>query len=448
KILEIVQSHPEIIHDPAQRNIVAEKHGITEKTLRNRIADLKKYGVIEQEGKGGLAEPSTISKTSPNEIDLLYYIGLIWKRRKSLVINVVVVTFFATFISLIMPKTYRASAVLMPPQKSSGVGILNSLTSLPFGSLIPQSTDETMSFISILKSRTVTEEIIHKFNLIDLYKAKNTEETILALSDNVAFVVEDEGTLRISVDVATDWFHSEEQEKKARILSAEMANYFVEQLDVVNKGLKTQQASFQRMFIEGRYTQNIEDLKDAEDRLKTFQQKHKMVALSEQTKVAIEVAATIKGQILANKVKLGVMTTTLNPGHPDIDKIKKETEGLKLQLREMDYGSENYQSDKDNLFPVFSEVPELSVQVMRLKRDVEIQNTLFTFLTQQYEEAKIQEARDTPTVQILDMAISPIEKYKPRRSMLVLSVLILSILLYLIYIYVLGVKGKITRNKL
>nr|MBC8490743.1 hypothetical protein [Bacteroidota bacterium] len=92
-------------------------------------------------------------------------------------------------------------------------------------------------------------------------------------------------------------------------------------------------------------------------------------------------------------------------------------------------------SDQDKLFPVFSEVPELGVQLLRMKRDVEIQNTLFTFLTQQYEEAKIQEARDTPTVQVLDKAIRPEKRAKPKRKLIVLGLFFLSTFVSVIFVF-------------
>ena len=343
-----------------------------------------------------------------------------------------------------MPKTFKASTVLMPPSSESGGGILSALSSLSMGGFLSKASDETMNFSAILKSRTVTENVIYKYDLVKFYDVENVEEAVTKLKDNVQFEVEDEGTIRISAYVATSWFHPEEEEKIAKKLSADLANYFVEQLDVVNKGLKTQQASFQRIFIEERYKQNTEDLKKAEDRLKAFQEKNKMIALPEQTKAAIEAAATIKGQILANEVLLGVMTTTLNPGHPDIERTKKGMEELKLQLREMTYGSDASQYDKENLFPIFSEVPELGTQLVRLRRDVEIQNTLFIFLTQQYEEAKIQEAKDTPTVQVLDKAVKPEKKNTPRRTLIVILSFIVSFLIAAIFIVI---QGEIQTNR-
>ena len=159
-----------------------------------------------------------------------------------------------------------------------------------------------------------------------------------------------------------------------------------------------------------------------------------MIALPEQTKAAIEAAALIKGQILSNEVKLAVMATTLSPGHPEIEMVRKETAELKTQLNSMDIVSSKDQSIENMLFPAFSEVPELGIQLMRLKRDVEIQNTLFSFMTQQYEEAKIQEAKDTPTIQILDKAAIPIRKSRPRRMLLVVSMFLITFMINFSYL--------------
>lgn len=370
------------------------------------------------------------------EMNLTDYVKVLWNNKVQISISVGIAAICSVLFALMAPKIFRASAVLMPPAQTQGAGLLNSLTNLPMGGLLSQSTDESMSFIAILKSRTVMENIVHEFDLINVYDSENIEDAVEALRDNTNFIVEDEGTIRISILFGTDWFHPDEQEDVARELSASVANAFVSQLDNVNKSLKTQKATFHRQFIEGRYNKNIDDLRNAEEVLKKFQEEHKMIALTEQTQAAINTAATIQGQILANEVQLSVMTTTLNPGHPDMDRIEKEIAGLNHQLKIMENGNDDQISKSINLFPTFSKVPQLGVQLMRLQREVTIQNTLFTFLTQQYEEAKIQEAKDTPTVQILDLAVPPIKKFKPHRALIVLATVFLTYLFTCFYIII------------
>jgi len=280
------------------------------------------------------------------------------------------------------------------------------------------------------------ENVIDKFDLVNFYEVDNVEEALESLKDNIRFELEEEGTIRISALVATGWFHPEKEEEISKKLSSEIANYFVEKLDVVNKGLKTQHASFQRIFIEKRYKQNIVDLKNAEENLKTFQEKHRLISLPEQTAAAIEAAAGIKVQIITNEVNLEVLKEMRSINHPDIKRLEKEISELKLQLKEMDFKSLNGKEDWNQLFPIFSEVPELGVQLLRLQREIEIQNTLFIFLTQQFEEAKLQEAKDTPTVQVLDEAKIPIKKYRPRRALLLVSTFLLMLIINIIFVTV------------
>ena len=327
-----------------------------------------------------------------------------------------------------MPKTFTSSAILMPPTSESGTvgNIMGALSNLPFGGFGTQTNDESLSIIAILKSRTLSEKTIKKFDLINFYGLPNIDKALIALSKNTNFKVLDEGTINISVSLKTDWFHNEKSEDYIKKLCANMALFFVTELDILNKSLKTEQASFHREFIGERYKKNLSDLKDAEDSLKVFQEKHKMIALNEQTSAAIDAVASIKAQMLSNEVKLGVMLGAINPNHPDIENIKLENVELNKKMNELEYGGEFMGLEKSNLFPVLSDVPELGVELIRLKREVEIQNTLFVFLTQQYEEAKIKESKNTPTVQILDYPMIPELKSAPKRMIIVLICLMLS----------------------
>jgi len=369
------------------------------------------------------------------EIDLVDYTKILWEQRKIILINVVTVTLLSLVISLIMPKTYTSSTVLMPPSSESGSDIFGALNYLPFGGLLPKTKDETSSMIAILKSRTLLESVIRRFDLIKFYNTINMEYALESLASDLEIEVEKEGTIRISVDVDTDWFHPESDEKKAQTLSAEMAKYIVTQLDIINKSLQIEQASFHRIFIEERYAETINALSNAEDSLKAFQEEYNMIALPEQTLAAIEYASSIKGQIVANEVKLGVLKATLNSSHPDIENIKKENIELNKIMDELEHGLDPENISKRNIFPAFVDVPDLGVRLIRLQREVEMQNTLFIFLTQQYEEAKIEESKDTPTIQILDDASIPERKSSPRRMLIVVISFSISLIITILYIF-------------
>ena len=378
KILELVNKYPNIVNDSIERKKVAEKHSLSEKTLRNRIGDLKKYGLIARYG-----DIDNVSNSIHQEpTDLFQLINILISKKMQIIKNMILVFIFSCTLVLMIPKTFTSSAVLMPPTSESGTvgNIMGALSNLPFGGFGSQTNDESLSIIAILKSRTLSEKIINEFDLMNFYGTPNMDKALIALTENTNFKVLDEGTINIAVSLKTDWFHSEESEDNVKKLCAEMALFFVTELDILNKSLKTEQASFHREFIGERYRKNLSDLKSAEDSLKIFQEKHKMIALTEQTSAAIDAAASIRAQMLSNEVKLGVMLGALNPNHPDIENVRMENVELNKKMNELEYGGELIGLEKSNLFPVLSDIPELGVELIRLKREVEIQNTLFVFL--------------------------------------------------------------------
>jgi len=427
KILELINQYPDIIKDPISRKKVAEKYSLSEKTLRNRIGDLKKYGFIRKD---------TIMNHKPignqnDGLDLLIFSTLIWGNRQFLIKNFFLVSILSFIIVFSLPKTFTSTAILMPPtSESGGIGnLMGALSSLPFSGLNSKTNDESLSIIAILKSRTLFEKVINKFDLLKFYELSNMDKALVALSNNTSFEVLEEGTIRITVSLKTKYFHNDESEEVIKVLCRDMVDYFIEQLDLINKSLKTEKASFHRKFIEQRYKNNLDDLKVAEDSLRMFQEKYKMIALPEQTSAVIEAASALKAQILSNEVKLGVMMGALNATHPDIANIKKENVELNKKMIELEYGENILNYEQSNLFPSLSNVPDLGIKLVRLKREVEIQNSLFVFLTQQYEEAKIKEAKDTPTVQVLDHPKIPYQKSAPKRlSILLICVFILMFL--------------------
>ena len=359
---------------------------------------------------------------SIEQLTFMEVMNILMRWKKTILLNVFYISLLIAAISLILPKTFTASAVLMPPSSQSDVSVLNAFSEseLPFGGLISQSEEETMRLIAILKSRTVMETVINQYHLIDFYHSENIEEALESLSDHVNLEIEEEGTLSITVHVSTGWLHYEEDEIEARELTAKIANEFVNQLDIVNKKLQTEQAVHQRRFLGERYENNRSDLIKAEERLKKFKEEHNIISVESQTKAAIESAAALKNQILFNEVQKGVVSSKLKSDHPEVISIEDELNELKNKLYEIEYGKTQRMESEDNLFPVLSEMPQIDADLMRLSREVDIQNTLFIYLTQQYEDAKIQEARNTPTIQLLDPAVPPIEKSSPKRTLMVI----------------------------
>ena len=419
KIVDLVRQCPEIAGDAVAMRRAASEIGVSEDDLRVQITELKHRGLISD--RDGPRDDS----------DILVVARVLFKMLKRTLANFVTVCLVFAVLSLNMPKTFRVTATIIPPAPQQNLGMLNAITSaLPLGGLgFGQMDYESMTLLVILNSRTVKEDVIKKFNLMKFYDVETMEDALETLGANTLFDFDDEGTISITADVSTGWFSGEEEDDQVKQLATDIANFFIADLDSVNKKLKTEQARFQRIFLEKRHNENIRVLKEAENMLKTFQEEHRVVSLPDQTRAAIEAAAAIEIQIQTNEIRLEVLEKTISPAHPEIERVRNEISGLKSKLTEMQAGSRD-----EMVFPGFSEIPDLTVQLLRLKRDVEIQNALFAFLTQQYEEAKIQEAKDTPTLQVVDWAVKPEKKHEPNRAIFVIFFSFLSIVLTSLYI--------------
>jgi uncharacterized protein involved in exopolysaccharide biosynthesis len=217
-----------------------------------------------------------------------------------------------------------------------------------------------------------------------------------------------------------------------------VANLFVEELDRINRKTTTSKARNTRIFVEERLEKTQKELAQAEENLRGFQEKHKTIALNEQMKAAIQSVANLKAELTLNEIKLNVLMESMSRSHPQIQGLKTRIKEIKKQLDLMEFGDSEEKDRQDKILDIpFSEVPALSLELARLTREVKIQETVFELLTRQYEQAKIQETRDTPTVQILDKAVPPERKTRPKRAFLVGIAGLVSLFLSIVFVFAL-----------
>ena len=369
--------------------------------------------------------------TKSNIID---YFSVVVKWRKLIFVNFIVVCIITAIISLILPKTFSANSTILPPtNEADAFGLSSLIGNLPLGPLgFGGVSEETYTFMAILHSRTVMEAIAEKFDLMQRYDYENMEYTVKELRQNVIIEINEDGTITLSSMASTKFLPDDEEENEARTLARDMANAFIEELDRVNTRLKTEKAHNNRVFIEKRYKQNINDLKNAEEELKTFQKTHGVIALPQQTAITIETAAEINANIIAKEVEVSVLSGYVSESHSELTRAKSELTELRKKFNEMKTGRNrdilnNNGTQNTRLFIPLNDVPDLGLKYIRRYREVSLQQKILEFLLPQYEQAKIQEAKDTPTVQVLDKAVTPVKRKKPKRAIMVLLAGLLSI---------------------
>jgi len=359
--------------------------------------------------------------------NLINYLFVMTKWRKFIIINSFILAVLTAIFSLCMPKTYNAhTTILGPKQEVGGLSFSSILSRLPLGDLgFGQVSEETYTFTAILNSRTIMETIAKQFNLMESYSADNLEETVRALRENVEVEINEDLTISFTASATTSFFPNEEDVNEARRLSRDMANTFIEELDKVNTKLKTEKAQNNRIFIEKRYLQNLADLKKSEEDLKNFQETYGVLALPEQMEVTIRAAAELKAQIVVQEIEVGVLSDYVSSSHSELIKATRELNELKKKFDEMKRGEKyelaNNGASDIKLFLPLNAAPDLGLKYVRLFREVTLQQNILEFLLPEYEQAKIQEAKDTPTVQVLDAAVIPIKRIRPKRTIMVLA---------------------------
>jgi tyrosine-protein kinase Etk/Wzc len=369
--------------------------------------------------------PPTEATDSRDDINVFSYIQVLAAWKKFLAINVLIVAVAAAALTLTIPNRYLSVASVLPPRNESGLGgTLSQLTKdfLPSGMLGKLSAGQSgYNFLAILESRTALEEVVRRFDLVKVYDVSggSIERAVGTLRSHAIFDIEENGNISISV-VDTD-------PKRA----AAMANAFVDILNEISIRLGTQEARNNRMYIEKRYNQALDEIRAAEDSLKRFQQKYGIFSLPDQTKAALEGAAQLQAQCVVTEVELGILERTLGKNNPQALLKRSEIQELKIKLGEMKYGT-GVPSDAGGpaMFVPFKDVPERAVQYLRLYRTFEIQSRIIQFTAPVYEQAKIDEQKALPAVLVLDRAVPTEKRFSPRRTLIILASVLTAFLLF------------------
>lgn len=338
-----------------------------------------------------------------------------WKRL--ILVNTLIVAVASIVVALLLPKSYRAGASIFPPEEDSlsgaSLGSLLSATALVGQRAnLPVLATPSDLYAAILKSRTLREELIRRFDLQTVYEVENVDYALRQLRETMRVKVGNEGVVMVS-------FLDRSPER-----AAELANASIEILDRINREKRHNSARNARLFIEARLEQNRTELAAAEDSLRAIQERGRLLIPQQQAEAVITAAAQVEVQLLMREVELGVLGTQLGPDHPDRLALTREVEGLRARMREMESGQAG-----DSRFEIpLSQYPGLSLTYVRALRAVKVQEAIFELLTQQHEQFRIQENRDTPTVQVLDRASPPVLKERPIRWLICASATLLAFL--------------------
>jgi len=268
--------------------------------------------------------------------------------------------------------------------------------------------------------------------LLEILDCKTIEGGLIKMSKRASFVLSKKMVMTISVEMG------EPQ------LAAAVANAYVEELDRVNREKSVSRAKNSRLYIESQLAETQARLGDATRLLAEYQRGHRAVSLEEQVKASILQSGEVKGQIIAKEIELNVMLQSMKPENPLVVRARQELTELRRKYDDLQIGSGDRQQEE--IFMPVARVPEVGIQMAELMREAKVQETVWQLLNSQYYQTRIEEARDTPTVQVLDAAVPPLFKSSPKRKMLAVVLGLLAGIATIFYAFVQEYAGRLDQR--
>ena len=326
---------------------------------------------------------------------LIGELRLLVRYRRMILILVGLATAAAVVYSLLAPEVFEAHTTLLPAEEQSSMfgGLSQFLQNLPIqGANLPGVTTTTDLMSGMLQSRRIQEPVIQEFGLMKRFKSKNLDEAFKEFNARLRASVADEGILHVR-------FRDPDP-----VVAADVLNALVEQLNHYNVNVRANRGRLTREFIRHRLDETERDLIQAEEHLRDYQQAN-ATAISPEDISAAETVGGLIARQMELRVEIEALTEFMDPASPPIVQRRMELKALDSEI---------------------ASLPELGLDVVRLYRDLKVQEQLFLLLNAQLEQARIDEKRDLPMIQVLDTARAPDIRAWPRRKLIVIAGLLVS----------------------
>lgn len=353
---------------------------------------------------------------------LLPYLQLLWQRRKFLLRAMAAAFLASALIAILIPNRYRSITRLMPPdtQSAGGLGLLAAMagkTGMSSGAsglgggiasdLLGVKSSGAL-FVGIVGSQTVQDRVIRDFDLQHVYWDSKIEDARKDLAEHTD-ITEDRKSGIITIGV------TDRDPKRA----AAMAHAYVDELDLLVAQVSTSSARRERIFLEERLKTVKAELDTTAKNFSNFASKNTAIDIPAQGKAMVEAAANLQGRLIAAQAELSGLEQIYTRNNVRVRAAEARVNELQQKLNELGGGNlEDNSKEGNDLYPSIRKLPILGVTYADLFLRTKIQATVFELLTQQYETAKVQEAKEIPSVKVLDAAVIPTKKSFPPRMII------------------------------
>jgi uncharacterized protein involved in exopolysaccharide biosynthesis len=335
-------------------------------------------------------KPAAPTPPSPEQATFVDYLYGAVRRRRWIGLNMLLVAVVAAVTALLLPHWYRATGSFLPASdERSSFSITAFLrdVAIPGGGLSDAMQAGDLS-AALLASRRITGTLVEEFDLVRRYGARDIEMAMGMLADHTDVFVGQEGLVTVSIE-------DRDPETAERLV-----NRSFELLDEFNAHQHMTEGQRTRIFVERELERAESELKVAEEALERYQTDTKLVPLSSEIESAVSSSAGLLARKLELEIELEMKESVLREGNAELVELRRELATIDRML---------------------GELPQLTLELARLVRDVRVRETVYGFLRTEYEQAKIQEERDTSSITVVDQAEKPLRRHRPRRTRIVLT---------------------------
>lgn len=347
-------------------------------------------------------DPEAAAAEADADVNVLDLLVVLAKHKLLIIGFPLAVAVLAAGYSLTLPFIYTGNAKIFLPQvqvQSAAAAAMMAQVGGLMGTAGAARTNIEL-YIGMLRSRTVADNLLERFDLLKVYEAKRASEARTRLANSTAIAAGKDGIIVITVD--------DESPKRA----ADLTNAYIEELMKLTQVLAVTEASQRRLFFERQLQQAKENLIKAERNAREGLQKGGLIQVEGQGKALLETTARLRGQITVKEVQISAMRTFASERNAELQLAYKELDALKGQLARIE-GVSGGKVDAE---------PEAGrgMDSLGLLRNVKYYETMYDLLARQYEVAKVEEAKESSVVQVIDHAVEPDMRTRPKRSLIVL----------------------------
>jgi tyrosine-protein kinase Etk/Wzc len=375
-----------------------------------------------------MEHPTTAVPVVETEIHVLDVITLLVRRRMLIVKIVAACCLLVAAIGFMMPHTYISRVSILPPERTerSGLGALlmsSAPSSLEFGGIGENRSSDF--YLDVLRSRTLFDSVAMNYPRVKAYFAHETPlegEQALLFGSVLGIETGRDGLVSIAVQLYTGYFPSAEEQRTTAELSAELAGAVPKMLDRINHTKVMSRARNARMYIGDQLVRLRTQLDSLYDAMTAFQREHKVLAIDKQVESEVKSAADLQTQIMETDYQLRVRTRSQNPNSLEMQQLRDRLTILRDQYGQLQEGA-----DTSAYFLPFPKIPTLQRTYANMLRDLKALEQVYAYLHTQFFQERVQEERDTPTVQVLDNPRVPENRSSPRRALMLIMTFFLSL---------------------